>query len=188
MNIKEKEKIFEESCQRLLQKEVSELNKTIDLEIEKQIKDELQEYQKKEEVMYNKKIDKLEKDYNKQIYNYEMESRKEVLNTKKEIQKDIKKQVQNLLKDFSKTTEYEEFLFSRIDESIRQLPNLQNANLYLTNEDFMKFGNKIKSKYNIKLDIIDDKYIGGCILEDSIAGLYIDNTIQNSINEKLDNN
>lgn len=188
MNIRDKEKIFENSCQKLLQKEVLESSKNIDSEIERQIKNEIQEYQEKEELTYNKKIEKLEKDFNKQIYNYEMECKKEILNTKKELQKDIRRQVENILKDFSNTVDYEEFLMLKISETIRKLPNCQNSNLYLTEKDLKKFGERIKIKYNITIKTIEELYIGGCILEDNVIGMYIDNTILNSINEQFENN
>ena len=38
---------------------------------------------------------------------------------------------------------------------------------------------------NLKVKVIDDKYIGGCILENELENVYIDNTILNSVNEKI---
>lgn len=188
MNNQEKIKIFQESCQRLLNREVAELSKKIDTEIEQQIKDELQEYQEKEEFAYQKKLEKLEKDYNKQIYSLEMESKKDVLNQKKLIHKDLNKEVIQILKDFTKAPEYESFLMKRIEESIQKLENTNHAILGIVKQDEERYGNKIREKYQIEIKIIDDKFIGGCILEDEMAGLAIDDTIQNSIDEKLQNN
>lgn len=188
MNNQEKMKIFQESCQRLLNREVAELSKKIDTEIEQQIKDELQEYQEKEEFAYQKKLEKLEKDYNKQIYSLEMESKKDVLNQKKLIHKDLNKEVIQILKDFTKAPEYESFLMKRIEESIQKLENTNHAILGIVKQDEERYGNKIREKYQIEIKIIDDKFIGGCILEDEMAGLAIDDTIQNSIDEKLQNN
>ena len=45
MDIKEKVSIIEESCKRLVKKDKLELNKIIDSEIEKRIKDEIKSYQ-----------------------------------------------------------------------------------------------------------------------------------------------
>ena len=92
MEIEEKINIIEESCKRLVKNEIAELNKDIDMEIERRIIDELTEYQEKEEFAYNKKIEKMEKDYNKKIYSLEMECKKELLNQKNLIQKDLKKE------------------------------------------------------------------------------------------------
>lgn len=188
MNNQEKIKVFQESCQRLLNREVAELSKKIDTEIEQQIKDELQEYQEKEEFAYQKKLEKLEKDYNKQMYALEMECKKDVLNQKKNIQKELNKEVIQILKDFTKTPEYESFLMQRIAESMQKLENTNHAVLGLVKQDEERYGNRIRENYKIQIKIMEDKYIGGCILEDDIAGLSIDNTIQNSIDEKLQKN
>lgn len=188
MNDQEKIKVFEESCQKLLNREVAELNKKIDTEIEQQLKDEIQEYQEKEELAYQKKLEKLEKDYNKQIYSLEMETKKEVLNQKKLIHKDLNKEVIHLLKDFTKTSEYEDFFMKKVEESIQKLENTEHAILGIVKQDEERYGKQIRKKYQIEVKIIEDKYIGGCILEDEMAGLAIDNTIQNSIDEKLQNN
>ena len=68
MEIHEKIEIFQKSCDQLLRQEVTKRNQMLDAEIEQQIKNELQEYEEKEEFTYQKKIDKLEKYFNKQIY------------------------------------------------------------------------------------------------------------------------
>ena len=185
MNIKEKEKILEASCKKLLARDIAELNKTINTDIEKQIKEELEQYQQKEEFAYHKKIEKLEKDYNKQIYSAEMESKKEVLDQKKVILKELKKEVVEILRRFTNEPEYEEFLNKRIMEVTEKVSNSENSFLSLVSKDNEKYGNKIREKYGVEIKIMEDKYIGGCILEDKIEGLYIDNTIENSINENL---
>ncbi len=187
MNIEEKTKIFEASCQKLLQKEITQLNKNIDSEIEKQIKDEVEEYEQKEEVTYNKRLEKLEKDYNKQMYLMQMESKKEILEAKKEWQKDLKKEVENRVKNYVNTPEYETFLFARIDETIRKTTQTQNCTLGITQQDYEKFASKIQEKYPIKLYQIANSYLGGCVLEDKNAGIYIDNTLQNSMEERFEN-
>lgn len=187
MNIQEKISVFEESCKRLLKKETTNLSKNIDTEIEKQIKDELEEYTEKEEFAYHKKIEKLEKELNKQIYSLEMESKKEILNQKKVMQKDLEKQVIQILKDFTKTPEYKNFLLTRIDETTQKLKHTNHSVLGILKQDNEKYGNEIRQKYDIAIKIIEDKYIGGCTLEDDIAGIYIDHTLANSVHEKLEN-
>lgn len=185
MEMKEKINIIEDSCKRLLRKDLVELNSNIDNEIEKRIKDELNEYQEKEEFTYNKKLEKMEKDFNKQIFNLEMNCKKEMLYQKKQIQKDLKKEVIILMKDFVVSNEYEEFLMLKIEEAIQKNNNTTNSILGIIEKDIQRFSDKIIQKYNIKLKTIDDKYIGGCILEDNTQGIYIDNTISNCIEENL---
>lgn len=186
MNIQEKVNLFQKSCQTLLERDVTELNKAIDLEIEKQIKDELQEYQEKEEMAYRKKLEKLEKDYNKQIYSLEMENKKDVLEQKKQIQKDLKKEIIQTLKNFTQTPEYKEFLFCKIEETTEKLESTEYSVLGLVALDQERYGTEIESKYHLEIQKIDDRYVGGCILEDKMEGLYMDNTLLNSIDESLE--
>lgn len=56
----------------------------------------------------------------------------------------------------------------------------------LTSKDIEKYGVSIKEVYNISLKEIPIKYIGGCILENKIQGIFIDNTLLNSVNERLE--
>lgn len=48
-----------------------------------------------------------------------------------------------------------------------------------------KYQLNLTKKYNVKLKQIDDKYIGGCIIENEAQGVFIDNTLLNKIEEKL---
>ncbi len=186
MDIVEKEKIFEDSLQKLLQKEMLELEKKINLEIENQIKDELEEYQTKEELVYHKKMEKLDKEYHKQINQLEMESKKEILEEKKNIHKNLKKEIEKVLVDFVQTSEYEAFLIARIEQVLSKIPDANEAVLGLTKQDYEKYQYQIQARFHVQMQVIENQYIGGCVLEDKLAGMYIDNTIQNSINERLE--
>lgn len=186
MEIEEKINLFEESCKRLLKRETTELSKTIDTEIEQQIQNELEEYTEKEELAYQKKLEKLEKEYNKQIYSLEMESKREILNQKKNMQKDLEKQVIQILKDFTKTLEYKTILFNKIEETMQKLNPTEHSVLGILRQDNEKYGDEIRQKYPVSIKIIEEQYIGGCILEDKAAGLSIDNTLANSVHEKLE--
>lgn len=55
----------------------------------------------------------------------------------------------------------------------------------LIKSDLEKYSEILTSKYNLKLKEIDSKYIGGCILENELQGIVIDNTLLNKIDEKL---
>ncbi len=187
MNIQQKITLFEESCNKLLKRELTELDKNINTEIEKQILDELQEYEEKEEFSYQKKLEKLEKEYNKQIYALEKESKKEILNLKKSMKKDLEQQVIQILKEFTQKPEYQEFLLHRLDETIQKLNMTEHSVLGILKQDNERYGEQIRQNYNITIKIIEDSYIGGCILEDYVAGIFIDNTLANSVHEKLEN-
>lgn len=186
MNIVEKEKVFEDSLQKLLQREMTELEKKINLEIESQIKDELEEYQTKEELVYHKKMEKLEKEYHKQINQLEMENKKEILEEKKNIHKNLKKEIEKIFVDFVQNSEYEAFLMARIEQVLSKIPDSEGAILGITKQDYEKYQHQIQERFQVQVNVIENQYIGGCVLEDKQAGMYIDNTIQNSIHERLE--
>ena len=156
------------------------------MDIEKQIHDELSEYEQKEESIYKKKIEKMEKDYNKQTFALELENKKAILDQKKLIRKNLKKEVEEILKQFTTKKEYKAFLISKIEEALKIIHNSNQIVLSLVETDFKKYGNEIRSKYNFDIKSISMEYIGGCILEDKSNGVYIDNTMLNSVNEKID--
>ena len=186
MDIQQKIKIFENSCKKMLGKESAELNLAIDMDIQQQIKDEIEEYEKKEEFAYNKKIEKLEKDYNKEMYLLETDSKKEILKQKKLVQKDLLNEMITLLIDFTKSSEYTEFLKKRIEEVLSKINEPEQASLYLVSTDYDKYGKIISEQYKVQVQKADEKYIGGCILEDQKQGIYIDNTLYSSLEENLE--
>lgn len=55
----------------------------------------------------------------------------------------------------------------------------------LTKSDIEKYQTLITEKYRLKTKEIGSKYIGGCILENTSQGIFIDNTLLNKIDEKL---
>lgn len=55
----------------------------------------------------------------------------------------------------------------------------------LTKADIEKYSDILIAKYNLQLKEIDNKFIGGCILENEPQGIVIDNTLLNKIDEKL---
>ncbi len=63
--------------------------------------------------------------------------------------------------------------------------NREETCIGLTKQDLEKYKPMLDTKYNVKLKQIDDKYIGGCIIENEAQGVFIDNTLLNKIEEKL---
>lgn len=68
---------------------------------------------------------------------------------------------------------------------ISKIDDIENTYIGLTKKDLEKYGDIINQKYSLEIREIDDKYIGGCILENNIQGIFIDNTFLNSISEQL---
>ena len=69
---------------------------------------------------------------------------------------------------------------------LTRIMNIENTFLGLTKKDIQKYECIIKQKYNVNIKEINSKYIGGCTLENELQGIFIDNTLLNSINERLD--
>ena len=90
MDLDNKIKKFEQSCERLAQIDAEKLNEKINTEIEEQINVELTEYVKKQEASYKKQCEKIVKDYNKALFEYEVECKKNVQNVKNIIKKELK--------------------------------------------------------------------------------------------------
>ena len=89
------------------------------------------------------------------------------------------------INDFVKTNEYETFLLKSIDEGLSKIEKENDTCIGITKLDFERYNELITNKYNIKIKEIEEKYIGGCILENTNQGIFIDNTLLNRIDEKL---
>lgn len=69
---------------------------------------------------------------------------------------------------------------------LKKIENKEDTSIGITKFDIEKYKSIIISKYNIEIKEIEDKYIGGCILENIKQGIFIDNTLLNKIDEKLE--
>lgn len=177
MNIDEKLKRFEESCEKLALCDAERLDNKLNSEIEEQINLELEEYVKKQEFSYKKQCEKIVKEYNKFLFDYEIECKKNILNVKSIIRKNLIDEVEEALYRFVDQKEYIEFLAKSITEVLEVVNNDINSVIYITNKDYI--ANKLAlQKYNFEFRFIDNYYIGGCKLENRKLGITIDNTLR----------
>lgn len=183
MDLEKKLKEFEESCLGIASKEAMELKKEIEQEIENQMKTELDEYNQRKEWNYNKTIEKLEKDYMKEVFKIQTDCKKEILNAKNEIYKDLKLEVINRIKEFTSKNEYKNFLLQLVKQSLEYTNSEDDIILGLTKSDLEKYKSDILNIRDVSLKEIDDKYIGGCIIESD--NIFIDNSLINNIEEKM---
>ena len=66
--------------------------------------------------------------------------------------------------------------------------NLKDVSLYITKQDEQKYKSKIKECYpKIKINTIDNSYIGGCKCFSKDLNIFIDNTLKLSIEEQVEN-
>lgn len=182
MNIDDKIKKFEQSCERLAQIDAEKLNEKLNIEIEEQIESELAEYVKKQENSYKKQCEKIVKDFNKSLFEYEIECKKNVQNVKEIINKELKEETKKRLELLVNKEEYFQLLLKKIKDSLEVANNDSSSVVFITNRDFQKY-NHVLQEYNIKMEQLDDFYIGGCKLKNEKLGIMVDNTLKTSLDE-----
>lgn len=183
--MEDKMKDFAISLAQMSMLDSKKLKEEVDNEINSSIEEELEEYKAKKQANYEKLMEKMEKDYNKQIFAYEMQSKKAIINEENKILQEIKQEAIKRLKELIQKENYESFLESKIQEGLVVIENNEKTSCGITKKDREKFEGILTQKFKLNLFEIDEKYIGGCILENQEEGIYIDNTIQNLVNEKI---
>lgn len=185
MNINEKIVEFTKSVEKLSNIDYEKIEKEVQDEINKAILDELLEYEQKKQNNFEKITKSIEKDYNKKIYNYEIQCKKDIIEEEKKIVNSIKEEAIKKLKNYTDSTSYRIFLQQSIKDALKNIVNIPGTTIGITEKDIEKYGSIINGQYGLEIIPIDEKYVGGCIIENKIQGIYIDNTILNSVNEKI---
>ena len=54
--------------------------------------------------------------------------------------------------------------------------------IFVTNNDKQKY-EEVLNRYNIKIDVLDNDFIGGCKLKNDKLGVIIDNTLKTNLDE-----
>lgn len=186
MNIDEKLTELSKSIQKLSENDYEKIQKEVQEEINQGMLDELLDYENKKQTSFTKITKNIENEYNKKIYRYEIECKKQIIEEEKRILNNLKKEAIENLINYTNNNNYISFLIKSINEGLLVFEQKQGTTIGLTKKDIEKFQNVINEKFNLKIKQIDDKYIGGCILENELQGLYIDNTILNSVSEKIE--
>ena len=185
MDVNEKLQQFGQSLEEISGKEYKQIEEEVDKEIKSGIEEEVKIYENKKQTNFDKISQRIEKDYNKKVYNYEIQCKKEIIDEQKKLKENLKIEIIKRLNDFVKTNEYENFLLKSIDEGLAKIEKENDTCIGITKLDFERYNELITNKYNIKIKEIEEKYIGGCILENTNQGIFIDNTLLNRIDEKL---
>ena len=66
--------------------------KEVDDEIRAGIEEEVQEYEEKKKINYEKTVQRIEKDFNKKVFNYEINCKKEIIDEGKRIKESLEEQ------------------------------------------------------------------------------------------------
>ena len=183
MDIDEKIKKFEQSCEKLAQIDAQKLNEKLNREIEEQIESDLDEYVKKQEVSYNKQCEKVVKEYNKSLFDYELECKKNIQNVKKIINRELKEEVERRIIDFSNKEEpYIQYLIRSIESALNVVENHNSSVIYVTKKDYERY-RELLMKFGVKINCLEDSYIGGCKIVNIDSGVIVDNTLKSNIEE-----
>lgn len=183
MNLEEKLTDFKISVEELSNKEYLQIKKEVEDEINNSIIQEIAKYEKKKELNYNKNLQNMEKECNKKIYNFEIECKKEIIEEEKRIKKEIKEKCIYKLKEFVNQEQYKDYLKENIKNAFEKLDNKYSIDIYLTKNDISKFGDEIRMNYVSNLKEMPNGNIGGCIIANEAQGIFIDNTLMNTLNE-----
>lgn len=192
--ISEKIENFRNNCYQMAQNEAERLKKEIDNEINENIKIETKKYQEEIEKNFNKRIDKIEKSYNSEIFNQEIEYKQNITEKQKELQEDLKSEIYTRIEKFVDTENYKKFLFDNIEQVIKSCDlhnskqvvsdsNLNNVKLYLTQRDYNKYKDEVKTMYQCTIETMENIYIGGAIGE--TKNVLVDNSLKTLIQENI---
>lgn len=183
MNLEEKLNEFSESLNMLSNKEYNEIEKKIELDVENSVEEEISEYKLKKKLSYDKFTQRIEKEYNKKVFNYELNCKKEIIDEEKRLKDTIRNEAIKGFYDFTKKSNYIDFLRKTVNEAISVIGDNSLCTIGITKKDLDAYEHELRLYYKINFIQIDNKYIGGCILENKEKGIYIDNTMLNIINE-----
>lgn len=133
---------------------------------------------------YENELKKIDRDYNKEVYDFEIDERIRLKNFKENILKGIKSNIINQITLFVNSNEYKDYLFKNVNLAFNKI-NADNTILYLTQKDIERYASQIQEIIEIKIEKMDDKYIGGSMLLNKDKKISIDNTLLTSIEEEI---
>ncbi len=183
-NIDKKIEKIEKSCYEIAKKELKELEEENNINISKKKSLMLEEYKDELSIKYNDDISQIERDYNKSIFDYEMLEKVKLKVYKEEKIYSIYSKVLEQLKNYVFSLDYEKFLLHNISNLLSKY-KAEDCIIYLTENDFNKFGKKIQEKFNCRIEKIENEYIGGCIIVNELEKISIDNTLKTNIQDEI---
>lgn len=187
--IEKKLQCFKEDCLKQAGQDADNLQLNIKEKIDAQVAEELNQYNEKQEVKFEKELKKLEKDYYARCYALETEVRQKLLEKEQEIQAEYRLELENMLKLFVKNEAYEEFLIKNIEKSLAKIQESKDAKgivIYITKEDKKKYSEKFKEVYpNIKIELMDEENLGGSQCYCKKKNMFIDNTLKLAVIEQV---
>lgn len=177
---------IEKSCLEMARQETKLLEEENNAVINEKKSNLVNSYKDELAEKYLKDIENLKKEFNKNVFNYEIQERKKLNELKENLVNKIIQDVENEMLEFVNLATYKNFLADNIKGTLEMIEASEECIVYVTENDYNRFGNKLVSKYkNVKLDKTSNSSIGGCIVFDVTNKVVINNTIRNSIDERI---
>ena len=176
---------IEKNCYEIAKKDLKLLKEENDSVISEKKQELVNMYKDELSKKYEVTLDKMNKDYNKSLFDYETSQRKKVNEYKSELINSIYFDVKKEITNFLKSNKYKEYLLSNIESTINNVKSINDCILYITEADYFEYSSLIKNMFNVKLEKIDNEFLGGCIIVDTKNKLSIDNTFKTNLDEYI---
>jgi hypothetical protein len=176
---------IEKSCYETARKELKLLKEENDNICNQKVLEKVNLYKDELSKKYSNELNKIEREYNRSLFDYEMEERIKINNFKQTLIDNINSKVEKEFLKFADSSEYKEYLFRTIKNTLNKLEKNNDVILYITENDYSKFKDEIENKFHINLEKISNENIGGCAVIDNKNKISIDNTLKTNIEEKV---
>ena len=181
---------FKEDCFKQAEQDADNLQLKIKEQIDAQVLEELKQYNEKQEVKFEREMNKIEKDYYAQRFSLETEVKQKLIDKEKEIQEKYKLELENMIKTFINSRDYEKYLKKNIEKSLEQIQEKKDSKgivIYLTKNDKKEYSENLKKEYpNIKIELMEEENLGGSQCYCKKKNIFIDNTLKLAVQEQVE--
>ena len=178
---------IEKNCYEIARKQLKEMQENNAKLVEETVENRMAEYKDNLANKFEYDSKDLKRDFNKEIYEFEMDAKARVNSSKENLKKGLYSKVVMEIEGFINSEDYKGYLLNNIKNSIqKEKLNAKAAVIYITERDFYRFENDIKSTFGENVETIPNDNIGGSIIIDREKKISVDNTIKTNILSKID--
>ena len=179
------EKILYDKTNSKINDKLTKAREEINREIAKEEK-AVQAYKEK----ITKEIYKKHKgNYEKELFKAKFEAEQELINLREELIKETVDGIKANLIQFINSKDYEEYIFSNIDNTLKNIKNENSLVIYFNNEDLKRFKERLEKEGladNVQISSESKNILGGYILEAENMRFRIDCSLDSSIEECIE--
>lgn len=161
------------------------------------VKEEEENEIKKEEKLveaYREKITKEiykkhKENYEKVIFEAKFQAEQKLINLRKDFMNETVDGIKSNLLNFINSKDYDEYIFSNINNTLKGIKDESSLIIYFNNEDLKRFKDILENgglPKNVKVSTSSKNILGGYILEDENMRFRIDCSLDGSIEECLE--